>query len=103
MAGLEETGRLDDATIVINGDHGSRISESLYVDYMNDDDLVANYASLFAVRAPGVAARIDNRFASIQDLFAKFMGFDVSERISENFILASYLNGKFVRLEMPEF
>ena len=51
MAGLEETDRLDDATIVINGDHGSRISESLYVDYMNDGDLVANYAALFAVRA----------------------------------------------------
>ncbi len=103
MSGLGDAGKLDQATVVINGDHGSRISESLYVDHLNEDDLADKYASLFAAKSPGVAPRIDHRFASIQDLFAEFMGFGVPEPMTEAFVIGRYLGGEFVRMEMPEF
>ena len=103
MNRLEEAGRLAGATIIVNGDHGSRISEAFHHEHMNDDDLVSNYASLFAVRQPGMRARVEPEFASIQDLFARFMGADVTEHISQTFVLCLLENNLFVRREMPRF
>ena len=103
MLALEAAGKLDDATIIINGDHGSRISEAFYVEHMNDDDSVVNYAALFSIKSPGVPARIDGEFASIQDLFARFMGVDVSQNLTRTFIIGLRENASYVRLEMPRF
>ena len=103
MNRLEEVGRFAGATIIINGDHGSRISEAFHLEYMNDDDVVTNYASLFAVRQPGMPARVEPEFASVQDLFARFMGADVTEHISRAFVIGLRENNDFVRREIPRF
>ncbi|MGH8769933.1 MAG: sulfatase-like hydrolase/transferase, partial [Burkholderiales bacterium] len=44
---LEAFGRLDDAIVIVHGDHGARISRSQYIEHMSAQDLIANHAALF--------------------------------------------------------
>ena len=83
--GLEEIGALDDATIVVHGDHGSRIADiaplTTAPQPLSDQDLADMYSVLFAVRSPSVAPgyRLDLR--SLQDLFHEmFLGEPPRER-----------------------
>ncbi len=83
--GLEEIGALDDATIVVHGDHGSRIARiaplTTAPQPLSDQDLADMYSVLFAVRSPSVAPgyRLDLR--SLQDLFHEmFLGEPPRER-----------------------
>jgi hypothetical protein len=76
---LEAAGLLQDATIILHGDHGSRISlrspnrES--AERLSDADLVDNYSVLYAVRRPGFKPAYDLNLRSIQALFAEgFLG-----------------------------
>ncbi|MEO7189960.1 MAG: hypothetical protein ABI051_02780 [Vicinamibacterales bacterium] len=65
---------LRDATIVIHGDHGSRVSSTRYWEGMSGEDLVANYSTLFAIRGPGVATGYDLRLRSVQQLARETFG-----------------------------
>ncbi len=77
LAAMEDAGVLADATIIVHGDHGSRIalhkpnigSPAL----LSDTDIVDNYSTLFAVRMPGGAPGYDRPLRSIQSLFAELL------------------------------
>ncbi len=60
--------------VVLHGDHGAKIQSPLpLVDNLADltrDRFIENYATLFAVRAPGVAPGTDQTRRAVQDLVA---------------------------------
>ena len=65
----------DDAIIVLHGDHGSRIPlhdpDSGRSTPLPAADKVDSFATLFAIRAPGIASGYDRGLWSIQELFAR--------------------------------
>jgi hypothetical protein len=72
--GMQQIMAYDDATIIIHGDHGSRIalaaSNRMYADLLTDADLVDTYSALFAVHGRRFDSGYDTSFRSIQALFA---------------------------------
>ncbi|MEM7221589.1 MAG: hypothetical protein AAF495_01330 [Pseudomonadota bacterium] len=76
FAALKEAGLWERSTIVLHGDHGSRIALrdpiEAYLDKLTEEDLVDAYSTFFAIRSPGVAPGYDPRSVSVQDLFAEF-------------------------------
>ena len=76
FAALKEAGLWDDATIVVHGDHGSRISLrdpiDKYVDNLTSENLVDMYSAHFAIQSPGLEPGYDPRVVSIQDLFSEY-------------------------------
>ena len=76
---LRQNRSYEDATIIIHGDHGSRIGLRDPVtgsqEALTDSDLIDAYSTLYAVKRPGVAAAYDPVPRSIQALFAdSFLG-----------------------------
>jgi len=61
-----------DATIVVHGDHGSRIAAAADPRSLSDRDMIDNSSTLYAIRAPGVAAGRDARLTSVQRLTAEY-------------------------------
>ena len=68
---------LDRSVIVIHGDHGSMIglheTYSLNKEKITDRDIIDNYATLFAVKIPGLAPGEVAAQRSIQYLFARHL------------------------------
>ncbi len=72
---LKQAGLYDDATIIVHGDHGSRIgihdpwpqTRSL----LSEDDLFDYYSTLYAVKRPGVEPRYSREQRSIQAMFSE--------------------------------
>jgi hypothetical protein len=77
---LESRGLLDDATIVIHGDHGSRIPVhypsglTLSSGVLTDSDFSDTFSTLYAIHAPGVTAGYDQTPRSIVDLLDHHLG-----------------------------
>ena len=73
---LRDTGQFADATIIIHGDHGSRIAllapSNEAAEEVSRDDLIDSYSTLFALRRSDLAAGQDRRQQSISSLFAEF-------------------------------
>lgn len=71
---LEKRGVLDEATIIIHGDHGSRISMIEPVSgnegLMTSRDIIDNLSTLYAIRSPDLEPGIIEGQRSIQALFA---------------------------------
>ncbi len=71
---LQDTGQFADSTIIIHGDHGSRLSliapSNESIDEVSRNDLIDSYSTLFAVRRSDMAAGQDRRQQSIIGLFA---------------------------------
>jgi hypothetical protein len=95
---LEAADLLQGATIILHGDHGSRISlhspnrES--AERLSDADLIDNYSVLFAVRRPGSKPAYDLNLRSIQALFAeRFLGRPFPSENSE-VVLDDWLKAK---------
>lgn len=72
---LDDKGVLKDATIIVHGDHGSRITLSSptpeLIDLVSPEDYIASYSTLFAMRAPGLAPGYDPRMGALHNLFAQ--------------------------------
>jgi hypothetical protein len=55
----------DGAIVIVQGDHGSRIADvdprADNLGRFSDDDMIAGFSTLHAVRAPGVAVGYDRR------------------------------------------
>ncbi len=75
LRSLSESGVMDEATIIVHGDHGSRISGMVplqkYASLLTERDLIDNFSTLFAIRYPGVTAGYDLRGDTVQALFAE--------------------------------
>lgn len=73
MATLAQSAQFRDAVIVIHGDHGSRISSSDILEDYDKRDFVDNYATFFAIRAPGVPPGVDCEFVTLPEVFRRYM------------------------------
>jgi hypothetical protein len=76
---LKELGIYREATIIVHGDHGSRIGERPYITEMpnslNAQDKVDHYATLLAIKAPGIAPGLHSEPVALQHVFAEtFLG-----------------------------
>ncbi|MEM7172050.1 MAG: sulfatase-like hydrolase/transferase [Pseudomonadota bacterium] len=70
---LKRAGLWDDTIVLIQGDHGSRITlrdpvDSIYSPSHND--LVASYSSMFAIKVPGRDGGYDGHGVPMQNLFS---------------------------------
>lgn len=90
------------ATIVLHGDHGSRISGSRFAETVTERDLVDNHSTLYAIRAPGVEAGYDLRRVSVQQLTAEYFG-GHSRPVADDLslVIDSKQEGEAVVLRMP--
>ena len=98
---------LQDARIIIHGDHGSRISVgNLFEDY-EEEDYVANYGTYFAVRAPGIQAGLDCRFLSLAEAFRESgvaPGLPPLDRSNPPVVVQSKVEtDAFIEAPMPRF
>jgi hypothetical protein len=62
-----------DATIVIHGDHGSRISIGNLIEDHAPRDFIDNYATYYAVKAPDVEPGVDCELISLPEIFRRHM------------------------------
>jgi hypothetical protein len=76
LTGLERRGLLDDATIIVNGDHGSRIpvlfphAETLAGGMLSERDYIDTFSTLYAIKAPQVEAGYEAQPASLVQLLS---------------------------------
>lgn len=74
---LSDAGVMDEATIIIHGDHGSRISGMApfqnHASRLAERDVTDNFSTLFAIRTADVTAGYDSRVRSVQALFAELV------------------------------
>jgi hypothetical protein len=89
LVGLQQQGLLDDATIIVNGDHGSRIpehfphAETLAGGVLSERDYIDTFSTLYAIKAPGLAPGYVKQPASLVQLLAHHVaGEPLSERSS---------------------
>jgi hypothetical protein len=72
---LRDLGVYDEATIVVHGDHGSRIGEHhfrhLPAAALTERDTLDHYSTLLAVKAPGVVPGIREEPVVLQRLFSE--------------------------------
>ncbi len=75
---LKEAGRFDDATIIIHGDHGSRIhsvaARAKNADRLERNDLLAGFSTLFAVKGPGIEPGFDATSQPVSRLLPRVIG-----------------------------
>lgn len=69
----------DEATIIVHGDHGSRIGERPYLltaaASLSDRDLLDHFSTFLAVKAPGTAAGSQEQPVMVQETFTRlFLG-----------------------------
>jgi hypothetical protein len=103
LEAVDQSPHLRDATVIIQGDHGSRVSTTRYWQGLGPEDLVANHSTLFAARAPGVAAGYDLRLVSVQELAGEFFGRATSSGVAPSVALEAPNGGHPVIWPMPEF
>lgn len=76
--GLRATGRFDAATIIVHGDHGSRIhrvaARAQNLDRLKPRDYFDGFATLFAAKAPAMPAGYDEELAPVSRLLARSIG-----------------------------
>ncbi len=76
---LKGLGVYDDATIIVHGDHGSRLAQRPYItarpDELTEQDMIDHYATLLAIKEPGLAPGADDTPQALQHVFAEtFLG-----------------------------
>lgn len=68
FAAMKKAGSFDRTTIVVHGDHGSRIQPARRHPNRNLADIRSRYSTLLAVKAPNLAPGYDNRLYPIRHL-----------------------------------
>ena len=106
MEKIEKLEPFSNATIVINGDHGSRISSGQYWENLSSRDFVDNYSALFSIRSPEVKPGYDLRSVSIQRLFSEVFNNrhnEVPKSEIDTVIADSMEKGRVMSAEMPDY
>lgn len=81
LISLDRNAAFTDATIIIHGDHGSRISAGRQPENQTTESMIDNYSALYAIKAAGVDAGLDERQVSVQRLTSEFLGDDPIEAL----------------------
>ncbi len=70
---LQQAGKFEDTTIIIHGDHGSRIvsrhPSSENKNQLSAEELVDGFSTLFAVKVPGQEPGYDSEMHSVEEIF----------------------------------
>jgi hypothetical protein len=105
LARLDALPRFADATIVVHGDHGTRMSPGQYAEHLSDRDLIDNYSALFAIRGPGITPGVDGRSASVQRLIAEYFDPQHTALVPDDatVVIDSEAPGHVVVRRMPDF
>ncbi len=86
LADLKQAGIYKKTIIIVNGDHGSRITENLPVEKLKKQFSLQSYRdcfnAFFAVKMPGIAASTSFETKSIQQLLAKVVNKITGSKIS---------------------
>jgi len=106
LEGLKEIGVFEDATIIVHGDHGSRIARiaplTTTPQPLSDEDLADMYSVLFAVRSPSLAPGYRPDLVSLQAQFREmFLGGPPRDRPPEVYL--DYLATIDASLTKPPF
>jgi hypothetical protein len=107
---LDGHGLLAEATIIVNGDHGSRIAEhfpsgiTLASGLLTETDYRDTFSTLYAIKAPGVQPGYVDRPAPVVNLLDHYLG---GEPLSEQsscrvFLIAEDAGGVLTEIE-PRF
>ena len=76
ITALEQSAVGDEFVVIVHSDHGSRITRRdptvRNMGKFDNDDLIAGFASLFAVRAPGLASNYSDDPAALALLLGEF-------------------------------
>ncbi len=91
LEGLKEIGAFEDATIIVHGDHGSRIARiaplTTTPQPLSDEDMADMYSVLFAVRSPSLSPGYRQDLVSLQALFREmFLGGSRGDRPPDVFL-----------------
>jgi hypothetical protein len=74
---LDENNQLEGSTIIIHGDHGSRITladpVSPMADVLTPRDFIDSFSTLFAIRSPAVEPGYVSELTAIQPLFTELL------------------------------
>lgn len=105
---LRSAGRYDETTIIVHGDHGSRISiwnpEAEFAEQLSDRDIIDNFSVLYAVKQPGVPGGYDATARSIQALFAEtFLNRPFQQEPKYVFLRGSPAGNGHLRRRFPDF
>jgi arylsulfatase A-like enzyme len=104
--GLRVAGVLDDAIIVVHGDHGSRINRNWPTvpnrDVLRDSDFIDGYPTLFAAKGPGVPVGYSTERTTLTTLLATTFGMPERAPADTGVFLFGGIGGRFERGRMPE-
>lgn len=107
---LKKRGEFDQMTIIVHGDHGSRINLNYepYFDYaqkIGRQDMLTSHATLLAVKLPGQKGMINRFQGSLISILNAVFDNKPFEGESEHFVLMKQKKGKkeLIRHPMPEF
>jgi hypothetical protein len=86
---LKRLGVYDEATIIVHGDHGSRIGERAHIldspPSLTQQDLRDHYSTLLAIKAPGMTPGLRQEPEALQSVFAtSFLGGRNGDRIASD-------------------
>ena len=74
---MEKTDILRDATVIVHGDHGSRITIAdpikPMMNYLRNEDYIDSFSTLFAIRSSETIPGYDNKLSAIQSLFSELV------------------------------
>ncbi len=109
LESLDSRGLLAEATIVIQGDHGSRITigdkRKSAVDDFSPRDLRDVHSTLFAIRRPGISVGTDDRQISVSELIRHHLIDDGIQKLVPDSPHV-YITGTadhYVRIPLPPF
>lgn len=108
LKGMRKAGILEQATVIIHSDHGSRLSRIAAIganaNRLTDQDIVDNYSTLFAIKSPTLKAGYERRMQSIQSLFAEVvLGRPISEDHQDIFFVKPDDQENYLRRPMVRF
>jgi hypothetical protein len=88
---LKQLGVYDSATIIVHGDHGSRLAERpfrfLPAEALSDRDVVDHFSTLLAVKMPGLQPGLYEAPVALQSFFAEHvLGRHASPDLGEVFV-----------------
>ena len=107
FASLERAGALEDAVVVVLGDHGPRIGlrrpSPGNLGSVRTVDYVDAFSTLFAARGPGIEPGLDPEPRSIVRAFAEAVGFPGPPPETEELLLPQDGKPALVPVPMPSF
>ena len=100
---LKVAGVFDEATIIVHGDHGSRINLGSDQERLTPSGVVERFSTLFAIKSPQVTPGYDEHMSPLQDLLASAVGLDPVVDDPASVFSGTTVSGRLRSVPMPSF